>query len=126
MFVRVATSGVGWNAVVPKFRCKHRSAKNDDQLRCEDQTDECADRRILQGTALQFRKINVQHHDDEEEKNRNRSDVDDQKYHRKELSAGQQEQSCGVEECKDQEQHGMHGIACRNHHERTGDGYEGE
>ena len=65
----------------------------------------------------QFGEIDVKHHDDEEEEHRNRADIDHEQDHRQELGAGQQEQTRGIEEGKDQEQHGMHRIAGRNHHE---------
>jgi hypothetical protein len=109
---------MGLETVDGKLRREGVAAEHDDQLRRQDQPDQRADRRILQGAALQFGEIDVEHHDDEQEQNHHRADIDDEQDHRQELGPGQHEQAGGVEEGQDQEQHRMHGVARRNDHER--------
>src|SRR5207247_7080324 len=92
----------------------------------EDEADQRADRRVLQGAALQRGEIDVEHHDHEQEEHGDRADIDDQQDHRQELGAGQHEQARRVDEGEDQEQHGMHGVAGRDHHEGGGHGDKGE
>ncbi len=77
--------------------------------------------RYLQETLLEFGEIDVEHHDDEQEQNRHRADIDDDEDHRQELRAEQQEQPRRVEEGEDQEQHRMHRVARRDDHEARGD-----
>ena len=83
--------------------------------------DQRADRQILQEALAQFGEVDVQHHHDEQEQHRDRADIDDDQDHRQKLGAQQQEQAGRVDEGEDQEQHRMHGIARRNHHQRGGD-----
>jgi hypothetical protein len=59
--------------------------------------------------------IDVEHHHHEQKQHRHRADIDDDEDHREELGAQKHEQRRRVEECQNQEQHRMHGIARSNH-----------
>ena len=75
------------------------------------------ERRILDEAGAQLGEVDVEHHDDEQEQHRDRADVDDDQDHRQELGAQQHEQPRRVEEGEDQEQHRVHGVLGRDHHE---------
>ena len=73
-----------------------------------------ADLRVLDETGFQFGEIDVEHHHDEEEQHGHRADIDDDEQHREELGVEQDEKSSGVEECQDEEQHGVDGVLRQN------------
>ncbi len=69
------------------FGRDHAAADDDDQFGRKDQADQRADRRIFEDARPQFGEVDVEHHDDEEEENRDRADIDDEQDHRQELGA---------------------------------------
>ena len=85
-----------------------------------------ADRQILQEALPQLGEIDVEHHHHEQEQHGDRADIDHHQDHRQELGAHQHEQPGGVDEGEDQEQHRVHGIPRRDHHEGGGDADAGE
>ena len=92
-------------------------ADHQQQLDQEHDADQGADRQILQEALPQLGEIDVEHHHHEQEQHRDRADIDDDQDHRQELGAHQHEQPGGVDEGEDQEQHRMHGVLRRDHHE---------
>ena len=102
------------------------TTEHQQQLGQQSKTDQKAERRMLEKPGAQFSEIDVEHHDDEQEEHGDGADIDDDQDHRQELRAHQQEQPGGVEERQDEEQHGVHGIAGADHHQRRADRHERE
>ncbi len=91
-------------------------AQSHDQFDEEDKPYQRADRQILEKALLNFRKADVEHHDDEEEKDRHCPHVDHDQDHGQELRPHQQEQPSGIEKGQDQEKNRVNRIARRNNH----------
>src|SRR6202020_2374584 len=92
----------------------HPAAADQQQFEHEDAADHDADRKILDEALAQFREIDVEHHDDEQEQHRDRADIDDDQDHCQEFGPHQHEQAGGVHKGEDQKQHRMHGVARQN------------
>ena len=101
-------------------------ADHQQQLREKHDADQRADRQILQEALAQLGEIDVEHHHHEQEQHRDRADIDHHQDHGEEFGAQQHEQPGRVDEGEDQEQHRMHGILRRDHHQRGRDADAGE
>ena len=95
----------------------HPARDDEKQLDQEDHGDQAADREVLEEALAELREIDVQHHDDEQEQDRDCAHIDDDQDHRQELGPEDKEQAGGVHESQDQVQHRVHGIARCDHHE---------
>src|SRR5258707_319714 len=75
----------------------------------------------LKRASFQLGKVEVEHHHDEEKKNRDGTYVDDHENHREEFGPEQHEQGRSVKESKDEKQDGMDGITRRDDRKRGQD-----
>jgi hypothetical protein len=113
-------------------RCTGRGRRHrpgaDDQHELDEHADadQRADRQILQESFLQLGKVDVEHHDHEQEQHRDGADVNDDEDHRQELGPGDHEQAGRIDESHDKKQHRVNRIARDNHDERGGDHDRGE
>ena len=74
----------------------------------------------MQHPLLELGKIHIEHHDDEQEQYRDCADIDDDEDHGEEFGAHHHEQTGRVDESENEKQDRMHGVACRDHHDRAG------
>src|SRR3984893_7539413 len=77
------------------------------------------DRQILQEALPELRKINVKHHHHEQEQDHHCPDIDNDENHGEELRAEQDKQAGRVDEGKDEEEHRVHRISGRDHHDSS-------
>src|SRR5258706_8236023 len=103
-------------------RSDDREAHDHDELGQQDAADQGPQGSVLDEACLEGGKVDVQHHDDEQEQHGHRTDVDDDEQHGEEFSAEQQEQTGGVEIGEDQKQHGMNRVPGQDHHRRRENG----
>jgi hypothetical protein len=66
-----------------------------------------ANGQILQEALFQLDEVHIQHHDDEQEQNRDGADIDNHQQHGENFSPDQDEQSRGIQEGQDQPQDGV-------------------
>jgi flagellar biosynthesis/type III secretory pathway M-ring protein FliF/YscJ len=79
---------------------------------------------VIVYVGAQFGKVDVEHHDHEQEQHRDRAHIDDDQQHGDELRAQQQHQARRIEEGEDQPQHAMDRVA-RENRQRTARHHEG-
>ncbi|MNZ89178.1 hypothetical protein D3C78_1080870 [compost metagenome] len=72
---------------------------------------------MLPETLAQCVDADVQHHHHEQEQHHHRAQVDQHQRDGQELRLEQQPDGRGLGEGQDQVEHGMHGVACRDHAE---------
>ena len=86
---------------------------------------------IAQKALFQLDEIDVEHHDHEEEKHGDGTDIDDDQQHGEEFSADQHHQACRGKEGQDQPEHRVHRVLrgdhtdCR-HRDNRGQNVEGD
>ena len=107
-------------------RRQDASAEHHDQFGKQDDPDQRPDRCVFEHAGAQFGEVDVEHHHHEQEEHRHGADIDDEQDHRQEFRTGQQEQPRCVEEGEDEEQHRVHRVARRDHHEGGCHGDKGE
>ena len=71
-------------------------------------------------------KVDVEHHHHEQKQHQNRADIDNDQDHGEELGAELHEQSGGIEEGEDQEQHGVDRVLHGDHHEGRAHAHDGD
>ena len=122
----------GANGLYIWHRCRHRRVPNlrraklhgtgliradtKHQLSHQNHREQQAERYVFDKTRAQFGKINIKHHDNEQEQDRDRTDIDNDQQHRDELCTDQHHKACRVEEGDNQPQHAVHRIARENDH----------
>ena len=84
----------------------------------QDDADHRADRRVTLHAGAQFAEVDVEHHDDEQEQDRDGADIDDEQDEGEELGSRDEEQPRRVEEAENEEQHGVDRVAGRDDHDR--------
>src|SRR5262249_59066146 len=67
-----------------------------------------------------------EHQNKEQEKHKNRAEIDEDEDHRQDLRAQENEQGRRVDEGENEEQHRMYGIPRRNDHDGGGDAHAGK
>src|ERR1700737_3858708 len=106
---RLGVADVGWDRRGNRLGNAgvHDPKTNDqEQFKEEYPTDHQTDRQIFQKTLAQLGEIDVEHHDHEQEKGRDRADKEKDENHPQKFGAHQHEQAGGVDERQDQKQHG--------------------
>src|SRR3546814_17046640 len=89
------------------------------ELRISDlSSDVCSSDLILDKTGTKLGKVDVQHHDYEEEENRDRANINDDQQHGDELRLQQNHKSRSIEERHDQPEQAVHRIT-REYRQRT-------
>ena len=94
------------------------AATDQQQFGEEYRADHETDREIFQKARAQFGEIDIEHHDDEQEQRCDCADIHENENHPQKLGAHQHEQAGCVDEGQNQKQHGVHGIARHDHHDR--------
>src|SRR5262245_42190620 len=95
-------------------------AHDEQQFGEENAADQHADRKILQRALLELGEIDVKHHDDEQEKYRDRADIDDDQDHREEFGANHHEQTGRVDERQNEKKNRMYRVSRSDHHHGAG------
>src|SRR5262249_53292853 len=108
--------GEGWGDARPNRPGTH----DEQQLGEENPADQHADRKILQRALLEFGEIDVKHHDDEQEKYRDRADIDDDQDHREEFGAHHHKQAGRIDERQNEKKNRMYRVSRSDHHHGAG------
>eukprot|EP00919_Chromeraceae_sp_WS-2016_P004648 GHVR01011041.1.p3 GENE.GHVR01011041.1~~GHVR01011041.1.p3 ORF type:complete len:172 (+),score=30.68 GHVR01011041.1:517-1032(+) len=95
--------GAGRCVKRPDMVFKAREGREDD-LGEEYGAHKQSERQIAQKALLQFHKVDIQHHDNEQEQHGHGADINDDKKHGQELCPDEDKQACRREEGEDQEQ----------------------
>ena len=86
------------------------AAEDQHEFQEQDDADHRADRRVTLHAGAQFAEVDVEHHDDEQEQDRDGADIDDEQDEGEELGSRDEEQPRRVEEAENEEQHGVDGL----------------